>query len=158
MAADGDLYHTDFLAWTQARADALRSAARGTTQPIDWENVAEEIESLGRSERRELSSRLGIIIEHLLKLSLSPAGAPRRGWVETVRRARAGVEDVLHDSPSLRGEIPALIARLSPRTARLVADILADTGEVAPEQLARARATVFTPEQVLGDWLPEPPA
>lgn len=157
MAADGDLYHRDFWAWTQAQADALRSAARGTNLPVDWENVAEEIETLGRSERRELVSRIGTIIEHLLKLSFSPAEAPRRGWIETVGRARIEIEDVLGESPSLRPELPTLVARQMPKTTRLAADSLAEFGELTPDQRARLRTAVFSPEQVLGDWLPDAP-
>jgi hypothetical protein len=157
MGADTDLYHTDFLAWTREQAGALRSAGRGTNLPIDWENVAEEIETLGRSERRELTSRLGTVIEHLLKLSLSPAEGPRRGWVETVLRTRAQIDELLEDSPSLRGELPAHVARLVPRTAQLVADLLADKGELTSEVHARLRGASFTPEQVVGKWLPDPP-
>jgi hypothetical protein len=158
MAADGGLYQLDFLAWTEAQASALRSAARATNLPIDWENVAEEIETLGRSERRELASRLGTIIEHLLKLSCSPAGAPRPGWVETVIRTRFEITNILDDSPSLRAEIPAHVARLVPKVARLVVDILEDKGEMTPDLRARLLATSFTSEEVVGDWLPDPPA
>ena len=55
--------------------------------PIDWENVAEEIETLGRSERRVVASRIQMIVEHLLKLTVSPAAGPRQGWARTVCRA-----------------------------------------------------------------------
>ena len=51
MADTRTLYEEDFVAWTEQQAEALRSAARGSTnQPLDWENLAEEIESLGRSD------------------------------------------------------------------------------------------------------------
>jgi len=157
MAADGDLYHRDFWAWTQAQADALRSAARITNLPVDWENVVEEIETLGRSERRELVSRIGTIIEHLLKLSFSPAEMPRRGWIETVRRVRVEVQAVLDDSPSLRREVPAIVANQMQTVARLVADLLDDAGELTPDLRARLRTANFSPEQVLGTWLPDAP-
>ena len=68
------LYEEDFVRWTEEQSSVLREAARlGTKLPLDWENLAEEIDSLGRSVRRELRSRLGIILEHLLKLEHSPA-------------------------------------------------------------------------------------
>ena len=64
------LYDDDFVAWTEQQAEALRSASRGSTnQPVDWENLAEEIESLGKSDRRELHSQIYRIIRHLAKLS-----------------------------------------------------------------------------------------
>jgi hypothetical protein len=151
---DVDLYKADFFAWTQAQASAIRAVARGGNAPIDWENVAEEIETLGRSDRHEIINRIETIIEHLLKLSFSPAQQPRHGWVETVLRTRAKLEDLLDESPSLRSEVPAMVARLSPKTARLVADILAEYRELTPELRAALLATSFTPEQVLGDWLP----
>ncbi len=157
MAVDGDLYHRDFWAWTQAQADALRLAARSTNLPVDWENVIEEIETLGRSERRELVSRIATIIEHLLKLSFSPAEAPRRGWIETVGRARTEIEDVLGESPSLRPELPTFVASQMPKVTRLASDSLAEFGELTPDLRARLRTADFTPEQVLGTWLPDRP-
>jgi len=143
MLADGDLYHRDFYAWTQAQAHAVRAAANGGNQPIDWENLAEEIEALGRSERREVTSRLRTIIEHLLKLAVSPAVAPRRDWTGTVPRTRLELDDILRESPSLRPEIPALVRELGPKIAKLVAQDLEGAGEATPA--------------VLGDWLPERP-
>ena len=78
MSATKPLYDTDFLAWSREQAEALRAAARGgTNQPIDWENVAEEIESLGISQRSALSSQIRRIIRHFLKLEFSSAAAPR---------------------------------------------------------------------------------
>jgi len=75
-------YDTDLLLWSEEQARALRAAAReGSNAPIDWEHVAEEIESLGAAERRALASHIGTVIEHLLKLQASPATAPERGWL-----------------------------------------------------------------------------
>src|SRR5262249_9612563 len=68
------LYDEDFLVWSRQQAKALRSAARGSSnQTLDWQNLAEEIEDLGKRERRELASRVSTIIEHLIKLARSPA-------------------------------------------------------------------------------------
>jgi hypothetical protein len=157
MAADGDLYHTDFFAWTQAQGRAIRAAATGANLPIDWRNVAEEIETLGRAERREVSSRLGTIIEHLLKLMVSPAAPPRRGWIGTVRRTRSELEDVLRESPSLRPEVPAMVREIGRKVGKFVLQDLEDAGEATPQGQARLAAIELTQEQVLGDWLPEPP-
>jgi hypothetical protein len=98
------LYEKDFVRWTEQQAAALRDAASlSTILPLDWENLAEEIGSLGRSQKRELRSRIAIIIEHLIKLECSPAVDPRPGWMETTGRERSGVELLLDDSPSLKG-------------------------------------------------------
>src|SRR5437016_1113648 len=78
------LYDEDFVAWTKQQADALRATARGRTdqlidwENIDWENLAEEIEDLGRSLRHELRSQIRRIVLHLVKLSVSPSREPRR--------------------------------------------------------------------------------
>ncbi len=147
----GDLYHTDLVLWSARQAQALRSAARERSNaPVDWENVAEEIESLGASERRTLASHVRTVIEHLMKLQVSPAGDPRGGWRSTVRRVRTDIEDILEASPSLRRDLPAIITRESARARRLVADDMADRGEDA----AGLNAVTFDANHVLGSWLP----
>lgn len=73
------LYEQDFMRWAEAQAEGLRRAAEaGSNLPLDWYNLAEEIESLGRSQRRELRSRLANIVEHLLKLQFSPQSSRAR--------------------------------------------------------------------------------
>jgi hypothetical protein len=65
MADARGLYDVDFVAWTEEQAGALRAAARGgTNQPFDWENLAREIESLGKSDRRELRRQIYGMIRH----------------------------------------------------------------------------------------------
>ena len=149
-------YDEDFVRWSEEQAAALREAAgSGVNLPLDWENLAEEVESLGRSERHELRNRIATIIEHLLKLEHSPATRPRNGWIATIGRARLQIEDLLESSPSLRREVPAMVASSLPRTAKLVARLLHNRGETAPELTVRLAAANYTPEQVLGDWYPE---
>ena len=130
----------------------LRAAANaGWNAPIDWENVAEEIESLGKSERRALASHIANVIEHLLKLQASPATEPARGWRETIRRARSEIEVILADSPSLRREVADMIARQTSRALALVRANFQDYGE---QPLIDLDAISYTEAQVLGDWLP----
>jgi len=158
------LYDEDFFAWSQQQAEALRAAARGgSNQPLDWENLAGEIEDLGKSDRRELRSRLALIIEHLVKLTYSRARDPRRNWRETVRRERAEVERILEDSPSLRREIPDLIGKEAKKVTDLVIAELEERGEVL--RPARGALTTkshlelvpYADEQILGDWFPPEP-
>jgi hypothetical protein len=145
------LYEQDFVRWTEEQSSALRDAARiGTNLPLDWENLAEEVESLGRSQRHELRSRIAVILEHLLKLDRSPVADPRRGWMETIARERSEIELVLNDSPSLKGDVARMIAEESSRVARLTSRVLRlygeDVGNIAPP--------TYTEGQVLGDWYP----
>ena len=155
MAKVDALYDQDFVLWTEEQAAALRRA-KGSNLPLDWENLAEEIESLGKSDRRELRSQVTRILRHFLKLAVSPTLEPREGWRSTIRDARLEIEGVLEDSPSLRGEIPDIVSRQSASAAKLAAADLAEHGEPADAVWARLRAGGFTAEQVLGDWFPDP--
>src|SRR2546421_9988813 len=95
-------YDLDFYEWTQEQARVLREAASARVNlPIDWENVAEEIESMGRSDLSAASSQLARVIEHLLKLEYSPAREPRAGWEDSVALHPVQAEGILADSPSL---------------------------------------------------------
>jgi len=158
MSDVNSLYDEDFFLWSKTQAEALRAAARGSTnQPVDWENVAEEIESLGRSDKRELSSQIGRIIEHLLKLEFSRAADPRIGWIESIGDARNEIERLLDDSPSLRHEIDAAIAVEVKRGLRKAIRALEKYRELDPATLAGIRATTYTSDQLLGDWFPPGP-
>jgi len=91
-------YDTDLYEWTKEQADALR---RRAANELDWDNLAEEIESLGRSERREIRSRLKNLLVHLLKWKYQPEGQCG-SWRGSIREAREQIEEVLVDNPSLR--------------------------------------------------------
>jgi len=147
-----DLYEADLALWSQQQAEALRGAARaGTNLPIDWENVAEEIEALARSERSSLASHVNTIIEHLARLEASPATDPRNGWIVTILRTRGRIAKVLKSSPSLERFLDDILAEEHPPALRLVGRVLALYGEtprVPPDDLH------YSLEQVLGPWLP----
>ncbi len=149
----GDLYDQDLVLWSEEQGRALRAAAgAGWNAPIDWENVAEEIESLGRSERHALASHIALVIEHLLKLQASPATEPARGWRDTIRRVRQKIEEVLEESPSLRREVAGLIVKQTSRVRALVRANFEDHGE---QPRIDIDSVTYTEAQVLGDWLPE---
>ncbi len=88
----------DFYAWTQQQAEQLR-----LLQPerIDWQNLAEEIEDLGRSQKHKIESNLTIILLHVLKLAYRQATA-KPGWKSAVIEHRRRIARILRDSPSLR--------------------------------------------------------
>ena len=157
MPKTNELYDQDFLLWTEEQATALRRA-RDSNLPLDWENLAEEIESLGASQRTELNSQIRRVLRHLFKLEASPAIDPRAGWRATVRDARIEIEDLLETSPSLRREIDAVSKRQSTTAAKLASNDLEDHGERADGVWARLEKGGFTAEQILGDWFPEAPS
>jgi hypothetical protein len=124
------LYEADTVAWSEQQAAALRAAARGgSNQPLDWENLAEEIESLGKSLRLGLRSQIGRIIQHQVKLGHSPAIDPRNGWRRTIRQARVEIFGILEDSPSLRHEVPRLIQEETGRAVQLAIIDMEERGE-----------------------------
>src|SRR5229473_6743565 len=136
MAKADELYEQDFFLWAKEQAAALR-LAKNSNLPLDWENLAEEIESLGKSDRRELKSQIRRILRHLLKLEASPAMEPRAGWRSTILDARTEIDDVLRDSPSLRREIDGLVAEQLTAATELAAADLSQHGE--PADAVRAR-------------------
>lgn len=81
-------YDTDFYGWTQQQAALLRDEK---WMFLDAENLAEEIETLGRSERESIENRLQTLLTHLLKWRYDQATDPRRGWRITIRNARKGI-------------------------------------------------------------------
>jgi Domain of unknown function DUF29 len=153
---DNPGYNDDLVLWAEHQAEALREAGRTMlNSPIDWENVAEEIEDLGKSQRRDLASRISTILIHLMKLEASPATDPVPGWRETIRGQRAEIERLLEDAPSLRQTVPAIIAHELPGARRRVGASLADYGEqprVGVVHLAYEEAAV------LRDWWPPEPS
>jgi hypothetical protein len=152
------LYETDTAAWSEQQAAALRAAARGgSNQPLDWENLAEEIEDLAKSLRRRLRSQIARIIQHQVKLEHSPAVDARNGWRRTIRLARLDIGRILEESPSLRREIAHLIEKETAEAVQLAILDLEDHGEIDQMELPTIKSTTYAEEQVLGDWFPEEP-
>ena len=122
-----DLYDTDIARWADEQAAQLRRRAGGKDTTIDWLNVAEEIEAMGRSERRELTNRLKVLLAHLLKWRFQP---DRRGrsWLSTIAEQRDTVTDLLDDNPSLRPKLVSIMARAY-RDARRMAERETDLSE-----------------------------
>lgn len=153
--ADAFGYDQDFYAWTQTQAAALRAAALGGANlPVDWENVAEEIESLGKSQASALRRRLAIIIEHLLKLEFWPTQKPTFGWQDTIARTRIDFDDNIKDSPSLRQRIPEWVEREQRAASRLVLFNLRQHGELTSEIERGIAERRYSGDEVLGDWFP----
>ena len=113
-----DLYDRDFFEWTRSNAALLR--ARRFDQ-VDVEHLAEEIEDMGKSERRELFSRLRVLLLHLLKWQVQPE---RRGpsWKGTIRAQRVEIRSLLRDAPSLRRSLAESLPELYGDAASGAAD------------------------------------
>ncbi|MBW4484696.1 MAG: DUF29 domain-containing protein [Tildeniella torsiva UHER 1998/13D] len=103
------LYDQDFYYWIQQTVHALKHRE---LEQVDWENLIEEIDSMGRSAKKELKSRLLVILEHLLKLMFweSEKAQNSRGWRNTLIEQRSELELLLDDSPSLRPMVQEIFA------------------------------------------------
>jgi hypothetical protein len=146
------LYDDDFVLWTERQAESLRLAARqGSNLPLDWENLAEEIESVGRSERRRVGTLVSNIIAHLLKLAYSPSDRDRSGWESEIGSARDYLRRTLDESPSLKPGFPDIVAREQPGAARAAVRSLRKYGERDAAARLEAGAPTITAGQVLDD-------
>jgi hypothetical protein len=141
MSTNAALYEQDFYAWTQEQAALLRE---GALQDLDVTNLAEEVESLGKSDRRALGSHLRNLVMHLLKWEYQPDGRlTGHSWQSSIRTARDEIAMILEDSPSLAPTVPELLARRYPLARQNAAD---ETGLPLPTFPV---ACPWTPEQVL---------
>lgn len=94
----GTLYDTDIVAWASEQAELLRA---GKWDALDLEHIAEEIEDVGKSEKRELRSRLAVLAAHLLKWKYQP-GKRSKSWVATIEVQRTSISLALKATPSLK--------------------------------------------------------
>ncbi|EPC4577175.1 DUF29 domain-containing protein [Klebsiella variicola] len=99
-------YDTDYYGWTQEQAELLRN---GRLSELDTQNLLEELEAMGRSERRELESRLEKLFMHLLKWQYQ-SDRQTRSWKLTIEEQRRKAVRVLTENPSLKHRIPEIIA------------------------------------------------
>jgi len=139
-------YETDFYTWTQQQADLLR---QGQIVGLDLENLAEEIESLGKRDRRDLKSRIVRLTQHLLKWQYQPQ---RRSdsWLDSITDARTQIELAIEDSPSLKNYPAEQLEESYQRARRQAAKQTNIDISVFPN------ACPYSLELVLAeDWLPE---
>jgi len=113
-----DLYDQDFFEWTQRNAELLRA---GRFAEADIAHIAEEVEDMGKSQQRELQSRLAVLVMHLLKWKFQPGG---RGpsWRATINTQRRDIADLMESMPGLRRAF-----NLPKAYARAVADAVDET-------------------------------
>jgi Domain of unknown function DUF29 len=149
---DATLYETDFEAWVQQQADLCKQKR---FEELDLAHLVEEIESLGKSERRAIASYLTVLLTHLLKWQYQPEGQqytsdgrPKGSWAGSITYSRIQIQKLLEDSPSLHNYINTVITN-SYQDAVKVA--VRETGlEQFPNECP------FTIDQILNpDWFPE---
>ncbi len=146
MSARRTLHDSDFYAWSLEQAALLRA---GRAAEADLGAIAEEIESMGKTEKRELVSRLTVLLLHLLKWERQPAGRGN-SWRLSIANARDEIADLLGDNPSLKTVIDEVTASAY-RYARRKAAIETEMGEDAfpaqcPWSFAQAVDEGFWPE------------
>ena len=146
MPTKSTLYDHDFYAWSRQQAELLRA---GKLTEADIEHIAEEIDSMGRTEKRELISRLTVLLLQLLKWRYQ-SGKRGPSWEASIANQRDDIADHLDDNPSLKPLLPQALASAYRKAAR---EAVAETGLPAatfPE------ACPWTVEQVLdGGFWPE---
>ena len=116
MRTNAELYDADFYAWCLTTAALIRERK---WHDIDPESVAEEVESLGRSQKRELESRLEVLMMHLLKWRYqSERREDSHSWYDTILEQRSQLARLLRDNPSLRPQVSTLLAEGYPDARR----------------------------------------
>lgn len=114
-------YEQDFYAWITRNVELLRV---GRLTEIDCEHIAEELESMGKRDLRQLRSRLQVLLMHLLKWRYQP-DRQSKSWLATIDHQRDEIEALLLDSPSLRGCLTDTLAAVY---AKAVRDACRETG------------------------------
>jgi Domain of unknown function DUF29 len=144
--ANQELYDRDFYAWTLQQAELLRA---GRLSSLDLKNIAEEIESMGRSENNELISRLAVLLAHLLKWQFQPA-FQGKSWLATIAEQRRRLKRHLAENPSLKSKLDEDITE---GYDQAVAETVSQTGmdkktfpSICPYSFAQMMDAEFWPE------------
>lgn len=139
-------YEKDFYAWAIENAELIRQKK---FEKIDFDNIAEEIESMGRSEKRGLISHLRVLIAHLLKWKYQPE-CRTNSWKSTIRNARYQIRELLEDSPSLKNEISLKLTKAYKDAIIIAADetgiIQEDFPKHCPFELENCLDNDFLPD------------
>jgi hypothetical protein len=145
MTSRRSLHDNDFYAWSLEQAALLRA---GRVGEADLATIAEEIESMGKIEKRELVSRLTVLLLHLLKWERQPAGRGN-SWRLSIANARDEIADLLDDNPSLKPVIDDVITsayRYARRKAAIEMDVPENTFPAqCPWSFVRATDEAFWP-------------
>ncbi len=139
------LYDTDLYLWSQTNAQLLRQRR---FDELDVEHIIEEIEDMGKSEKRGIKSHLSVLLTHLLKWEFQPK---YRGgsWLGSIRNARTAIEDLIEESPSLANKPKESFAKCYLQARKFASDETGLPLKVFP------LVCEYSIEQTLNeDWLP----
>jgi hypothetical protein len=143
MGINSEIYDHDFFQWTQTTAALIRQRK---WHEVDPESIADELESLGKRDRRELESRIEVLAMHMLQWRYQPEGREEsHSWYDTILEQRGQIQRLLNDSPSLRPRVATLLEQ---RYARARRRAIGDTQ--LPESLF-PQACPWTIVQLLDD-------
>lgn len=137
----------DFYAWTQEQAQLLR---KGQFNQIDFRNIAEEIEDMGRWEKRELESRLELLLMHLLKWQFQ-SNLRSRSWQLTIKEQRLRLEKLLAENPSLKSFLADCLEKIY-QLAIISAERetgLSSFPESCPYSLTEIFTSEFLPDDIM---------
>lgn len=143
------LYEQDFYLWLQTTAKLLKEKQLDL---VDFDSLIEEIESMGRSERKELKSRFTTLIEHLLKIKYWQAEKANnaRGWRQTIVEQRRQIEYLLEESPSLKGLLTEIFSECYVNARKDIQKKYELDAEIFPSE------PEFSLEDILNsDYIPE---
>jgi hypothetical protein len=140
------LYEEDFLAWTEQQAALLRA---GRLDQLDLDNLAEELDTMGRSEWGELENRLEVLLMHMLKWDYQPARRSR-SWKATMREQRNAIRRLMRRSPSLKHGLEATIADVYADALGRASDETGLGAAVFPERLPYSVDEVLAAEPEAG--------
>lgn len=139
-------YEKDYYKWTQQQISSLKKRA---FEKIDIENLIEEIESLGISQRKELRSHIRNLLHHLLKMKFQPE-KKSKSWKMTIFNSRIEIRDCLKDSPSLKKEVNPFIKEVYPDAVK------AAVNETGLETKIFPKSCPWTFAEMMDDTNPNP--
>jgi len=144
---ESSLYDTDFFEWTQSVGEGL---LRGRLSKADLEHIAEEITDMGKRDRREMYSRMTVLLMHLMKWAAQPERREGSTWDATIIEQRTQITYQLEDSPSLRSPLIQRMPKICVDAARSAAT---ETGLPMSTFTAKTFSQI---DQLLSlDWYPE---
>ncbi|HSO83574.1 DUF29 domain-containing protein [Thiocapsa sp.] len=138
-------YDQDFYAWSREQASLLRSGQYGR---LDVMHLVEEIEDLGKRERRALESRLAVLLGHLLKWQYQPEYPSRKSWRATINTQRRAIAKLLDENPSLAARLDEIIRDAYPDAVDLA------VAETPLDYDAFPVGCPWDQTQILGTFLP----
>ncbi|MBR8826946.1 MAG: DUF29 domain-containing protein [Gomphosphaeria aponina SAG 52.96 = DSM 107014] len=143
------LYDQDFYQWINSTVKQIRER---NFSEVDWENLLEELESLGKQQQQELENRLIVLFEHLLKYAywLSEKEYNERGWKGTIREQRQQIKRLLKKNPSLKPYLLQVWAECYQDAREITLDKTGLSADIIPEQVFINQAEIldenFLPE------------